>query len=454
MFKQLILGLSLAALAGCGAVYISPAVKSGVTDTDAKVRVVPVTPSSVLVANRSSYNPKSLPAVFFQNAGGPGGGRGIGALPPASTGPEQRPVRLETRVPPPAAVAPYEIGVGDVVLLATPQAGSTIEELTGLLAAQNRRQGYTVQDDGAIAIPEVGRIRLAGMTLEEAEAEVFQRLVEAQIDPSFSLEIAEFNSKRVSIGGAVRNAAVVPIRLTPLYLPEALAAAGGVQLVDDDFAVIRLYRDGALYQIPVKQLYQRQELQKVRLIDGDSLFVDTDFELTKAQAYFAEQIQLSQFRQAARVQALTELQAAVGLRRDALAESRGNYSARAELDAIDKDYVYLTGEVVKQSRFPLPLGRKANLADALYAEGGFATQTGNPSQIYVLRGSPDPADFGAITAWHLDAENAANFLLTTRMELRPNDVVFIAEQPITRWNRVVQQIVPSLLTSAAATVAN
>ncbi len=93
--------------------------------------------------------------------------------------------------------------MGDVVLLATKSGASTVEELSGLLAAQNRRQGYTVQDDGgAIAIPDVGRIMLGGMTLEEAEAELFQALVENQIDPSFSLEIAEFNSQRVAVGGA------------------------------------------------------------------------------------------------------------------------------------------------------------------------------------------------------------------------------------------------------------
>ena len=315
-----------------------------------------------------------------------------------------------------------------------------------------RDRGYTVQDDGAIAIPDVGRIRVAGMTLEEAEAEVFQKLVEAQIDPSFSLEIAEFNSKRVSIGGAVRNPTVVPIRLTPLLLTEALAAAGGVAVPDNDFAVIRIYRDGVLYQIPVAQLYQRQDLQKIRLAEGDSIFVDTDFDLTRAQAYFAEQIQLLGFRQSQRVQALGELQAAVGLRRAALSEARDNFQARVTLDAVKRDYVYLSGEVTKQSRFALPFGRTATLADALYGEGGFATETGNPGQIYILRGSPDPADFGAVTAWQLNARNAASNVLATRMELRPNDVIFIAEQPVTKWNRTIQQLTPSLILSAASTV--
>ena len=84
----------------------------------------------------------------------------------------------------------------------------------------------------------------------------------------------------------------------------------------------------------------------------------------------------------------------------------------------------------------------------------FSTKTGNPAQIYVLRGSPDPRDFGAVTAWHLDARNAANITLATRMQLRPNDIVFIAEQPVTRWNRVITQITPSLITSVATAATN
>ena len=50
-------------LAGCSTIYRSPSVKAGVSDTG-KVRVVAMTPETVLVANRASYQPKTLPVVF------------------------------------------------------------------------------------------------------------------------------------------------------------------------------------------------------------------------------------------------------------------------------------------------------------------------------------------------------------------------------------------------------
>lgn len=438
----------LALLASCGVVYNSPTVREGTVD-DTKVRVVPITAESLLAANRSTYDPKTLPAVFSMTAG-VGSPRGAGAIPEPAYQAEGRPASLETRLPPPVADAPYRIGIGDVLLLATPQATDTVSELTGLLAAQSRRQGYTVQDDGAIAIPDVGRVPVAGLTLEEAEAAVFQQLVGAQIDPSFSLEIAEFNSKTVSVGGAVNTPVVAPITLTPLYLDTALAAAGGVKVSDLDYATIRLYRDGTLYQIPLSDMLAQPRLQKIRLLDGDSIYVDTAYDLDKAEAFFSEQIRLAEYRQTARTAALNQLETEITLRRAELEEARDTYSAKLDLDSVDRDYVYLTGEVSKQGRYPLPFEHKAHLADAIYGGGsGLPNSTANARQIYVLRGSTDPREFGSITAWQLDATNATNLLLATRFELRPDDVIFVAEQPVTRWNRVVNQISPAIITVTA-----
>ncbi len=436
----------LISLAGCGAIYNSPEVNP-IAGSGEKVRVVPMTGESVMLANRSTYRPLALPAVFSQTAGGGSGLRGTGATPEPAI--DSRPPNgaLETRLPPPVNPGPYKIGIGDVVLLATPQVGGTVAELTGLLAAQNSRQGYTVQDDGAIAIPNVGRVQIAGMTLEEAEAELFQQLVAHQIDPSFSLEISEFNSKKVSVGGAVARPAVAPITLTPLYLDAALAAAGGVTVTDPDYASIRIYRDGTIYQIPLNDLYSKSGMKRIQLIDGDSVFVDTSYNLDLAQAYFAEQIQLASFKQAARKNALDELNAEVALRRGQLQEERQNFQTRLSLDGIKRDYVYLTGEVGKQGRFALPFDHVATLADAIYSNDGVPTRTGNVREIYVLRGSDDPREFASVTAWQLNAKNAGNLLLATRFELRPNDVVFVAEQPVTRWNRVIQQITPSLIST-------
>lgn len=458
--RPLTLALSALALAGtlagCSTIYRSPSVSAGVSDTG-KVRVVAMTPETVLVANRSAYQPQTLPAVFGLSAGSGAGAspRGLGALPDAPS--TQEGARSALRLDPPPAVntGPYTIGVGDVVVLSTPSTQGTVGELTGLLAAQNSRNGYTVQDDGSINIPDVGRVRLAGLTVDEGEALLFQRLVENQLDPTFSLEVSEFNSRRVSVGGAVGQPGVLPITLTPLTLGEAIAAAGSVSVSDIDVSSVRIYRDGNMYQIPLEDLYSRSDLQNLRLVAGDSVFVDADYDLNRAERFFAQQIQLKQTTVAGRQIALDELTTAVSLRRAELNERRENFSQTLELDAVDRDYVYLSGEVRTQGRFTLPFNRKAVLADALFdTGGGIAKETGDASEVYVLRASTDVREFGAVTAWHLDIRNAANLAMASKFELRPDDIVFIAENPVTRWGRTIDQITPSLITAPVNALSN
>ena len=307
----------LTILTGCGVSYISPEVRKS-RGKDVAVREILLTPQTVLIANRQQYTPKSLPAEFYQASGGGNMGLGLGSLPEQPYVPDEQRQELELRLPPPVNPGPYTLGVGDVVLLATKTASSTVEELSGLLAAQSQRQGYSIRDDGTISIPDVGTVNLGGLTLEEAEARIFDALVNASINPSFSLEVAEFNSKRVAVGGAVANTTIVPITLTRLDLGEALAAAGGVAVSDEEFASIRIYRDGTLYQIPFEDYLRRPETRNTTLQAGDAVYVDMTYDLARALQFYEQQIDVITLRQQARSAALQELSTEIGLRRAGL----------------------------------------------------------------------------------------------------------------------------------------
>lgn len=426
-------------LSACG---ISTPVVIEETTAVGSVNIVPIDANSVRSANQSDYRPRTLPAIFSRTTGYSGGLRGAGALPDPASDPQTKPANLTTRIPPAYQPGPYKIGVGDVVILATPSSTNTVEQLSGLLAAQNRRQGYTVQGDGSIAIPDIGRVKIGGRTLEEAEAELFNVLVSNQISPSFSLEVTEFNSQRVSLGGAVGTPSIVPIGLAKLSLSEAIARAGGITASQLEYASIRIYRDGTVYQVPLKAYLETPTLQQITLKPGDNVFVDTAYDLDKAQAYFGEQLALRTLRQDARATALAELQTEIGLRRAEIEEARANFATRIELDAVDRDYAYIAGEVGAQGRYTLPFERTASLADALFDKGqGVPNATGNIAEVYVLRATKDG---NGIHAWHLDASNAANLVLATRFELRPNDVIFVSEKPFTALSRMLAEVAPAL----------
>lgn len=436
------------ALSGCGTVYVSSRVSDQAPGMD--VRVIPISAETLLQANAQPYAPRSLPDVFFVGAGN-GTPRSAGALPVTPTFPELTPTRLELRPPPATEPGPYLLGPGDVLRLAL-ASGQAVDPISGATEGQTAQQDLVVRDDGAVSIPQVGAVDVAGMSINEAEARIFERLIDAGIDPNFGVQITAFNSQRVSIGGAVGTDLVLALTLNRLSLAEAVATAGGITAPDPEFASIRIYRDGTLYQIPLSDFRDRAELQKLAVLPGDAIYVDTTYDLDRAQSFYSDQIDIITLRRADRTAALNELALEVDLRRSNLSEQRDLFVQRGTLGAEKRDYVYLGGEVNNSSRWPLPYDQQASLADVLYDSGGFDTSTGNPAQIYVLRAATDPAAFGAVTAWHLNARNAVVFTIATKFEMRPDDIVFIEEQPITTWNRTLQQSIPSLLTTTAGAV--
>ncbi len=418
IIKKLLTVNIILATSACGVIYTSPAVN----DASGTVKVVEATLQSITYANKSPYTPKQLPGAFNQSSN-PLYEKSLGTVSYQTTLPNKP---LPPYLPAQTKPGPYRLGISDVVLLAVP-IQQTTTALGALIATQNNRQGYTIQDDGAISVPDIGRITIANQTIEEAEATLFQALVENQIDPKFSLEVIEYNARSVSVAGAVKLPNVIPISMRPLTLQNALQNAGGVASITPEHTLVHIFRDGKHYQMPLQALQAQPKLQSFILHDGDRILIENSFQ---------RQTALND----AKSQALTGLQIKADLKRKKSETERQVFLTKLELGAVKREYVFLAGEVAKQGRFPLPFNNTASLADAIYSENGIRTREANLSQIYILRASNTPP---AVTAYHLDAKNAVNLLLATKMQLRPNDIVFVAEQRVTAWNRVISQILPS-----------
>ncbi len=445
IFMAIAVGTSLLA-SGCGVTYNSATVRGQANGTN--VEVVTLTPMIAAEANKATSKPRALPAAFYAvSSGSLDDVRSAGSLPALPYIPQEIQREQVLRLPPALRKEPYRIGVGDVVLLATKQAGNTVAELSGLLAAQNQRQGYTVRDDGSIAVPDLGTIRIAGLTISEAENRLFEELVRNQIDPAFSLEVSEFRSQRVVVGGSVAKTGVIPIGLNTLTLDAAISQSGGITLGTERFGIIRLYRDGRLYEIPLSDYRNRPDLQNLQLTNGDAVYVDTSYDLESALKFYQAQLDVISQQRIARSAAFQELQAEFAVRNRAMADARSNFLARLELGAEDRDYAYVTGEFSTQTRVPLPFNQMASLADIIYEVGGVKPVTGNSGQVYVLRAS-ETQDI--VTAFHLNMANVGNIPLATKFMVKPNDVIFAEEQPITKWSRALEQFFPTLIGTAAS----
>ena len=441
------------ALAGCGVIYTVPLVSDqpgAGYKTDYDIEIVPLTYETAAAANLEPYVPARLPFAFQPNADQSVRAASVvtPSLPTARN--MSRPGAIAEKLPPARAPERYRIGVGDVVLLAVSQQATSLAGLSALISAQSKRTGYTVQDDGTIAVPDAGRIRLAGMTLKDAEGTIFQALVAAGIDPSFSLEVAEFNSQRVSVGGMVGSPTLVPITLQPLHLGEALLLAGGITATDPSVTRIQIYRDGETYQIGLERYLSDPELGQVPLRDGDSINVGIPYIEAEAQRDFQEQMALrNEEIQSAESQRQREADA-----KQLLADDRALFEQRLKHGAVEQPYAFIAGEVGSTKQVPLPFERTLSLANVLLGSGGLSMMVADYGQVYVLRRETDPQKAGGLTAYHLDAENAANLAVATQFQIHANDVVFVAAQLVTNWNRVLSQLTPQFLFSLPQQVSN
>lgn len=102
--------------------------------------------------------------------------------------------------------------------------------------------------------------------------------------------------------------------------------------------------------------------------------------------------------------------------------------------------VYVFGEVLKPGLLPLN-DQPMTIADALTLSGSLDPNSADPQHIYVIRG-----DFARPRIYWLDAKTPDALLLAEHFELQPNDVMYVSSATVARWNRFLNQVLPTLQT--------
>ncbi|GAB4209459.1 MAG: exopolysaccharide export protein VpsN [Sandaracinaceae bacterium] len=135
---------------------------------------------------------------------------------------------------------------------------------------------YRVEVDGSIDFPLVGRVEVAGLDPNAVAHRIRDRLRDAQIlvDPHVSVRVQEYNSRRVSVIGAVREPGSYPLR-SGMGVVEAVSLAGGfTALANRDGTLLTRRVNGELrtYSVPVDRISSGQE-PDVTVRAGDILHV-------------------------------------------------------------------------------------------------------------------------------------------------------------------------------------
>lgn len=133
---------------------------------------------------------------------------GLLALGAACSG-TPRPINL------PQPVEVTSIGVGDVFEL-------------HIVGEEKLPTIFTVAPDGSVDLPYIKRIKVLGLEPQEIAEAVRKKLIEDEIltDPTVSVNIKEYNSKRVEVLGEVQKPGSLPLQ-PGMTLLRAITLSGG-----------------------------------------------------------------------------------------------------------------------------------------------------------------------------------------------------------------------------------
>jgi polysaccharide export outer membrane protein len=240
--------------------------------------------------------------------------------------------------------------------------------------------GFRVQSDGTFFYPFLGQVRAEGMAPEEIRANLMRGLAEYITDPQLEVRVAAFNSQAVNITGAVVTPQRLPVTTVPMTLLDAVNAAGGLD-PKADAERVTIQRNGRAYTVDLDGFLERGIFSNNPVLgSGDVVYVP----------------------------------------------------------ARTTEEVYILGEVGQPAAVDLA-GEGLSLTQVLARQGGLNELRGDARGIFVFRGNSDN-----MTVFQLSVESPTGFLLGTRFDLQPDDVVYVTRSPRQRWNDTISGLLPSV----------
>ena len=244
-----------------------------------------------------------------------------------------------------------------------------------------RALGYTIDYSGNIYLPLVGQLKVAGKTLSEVN-----RLLKSQFSrflkhPDAIVRVLSYEGRRYFVNGQVLKSGQYTLNDQPVSLYTALSMAGGINPETGDNTNIQLIRNGQTYDLNSLDLEKNGfSLHNLLIQSNDTVFVNTK----------------------------------------------------------QNQKVYVMGESNKSQGLALR-DQGMTLSDVLGVSEGINPLSASAARIYVMR-----TDLAAKTStvYHLNLSSLGNLALANQFNMKKNDIVYIDATGLTRWQRVVSQIIP------------
>lgn len=274
----------------------------------------------------------------------------------------------------------YRLGAHDIVLVAVWDHPELTQPLGNFRTDQST--GQLIDAEGTMFYPNVGRIKVAGMTAKELSEHLAKELSKTLQHPQVDVKITAFRSKKIFVGGEVNKSGTYYFDDLAMTLPEIINRAGGLSEYADG-SLIYLNRGGKVFKIDFLSMYKNgTPLEKINLKDGDKVYVSS----------------------------------------------------------VRENKVFVMGEVVSTSSIPLIHGN-LSLTEALTEAKGMVKLGADAESIYVFRNGSEKDE---IEVFHLDANNPVAMIMGDNFKLHPRDIVYVDTHKLVQWNRVLGLILPTV----------
>ena len=240
---------------------------------------------------------------------------------------------------------------------------------------------YTIDPNGDIDLPFIGKIKIEGMDINKAQNNLISILGKYYKNPELQIEIDEYNSSKIYILGAVRNQLTINLDQKPIRLIDAAVQADFSPNSQDKLLGSKglLRRDNQVYKINLNKVFKSvNPKENFYLKKDDVLFIDRN-----------------------------------------------------------SDSIQVFGEV---SRPGIYFPNDDFSLTELLSVSGLNKLTANAKKIYVIR--EDYNQFLKINVFELDVTNPVNLIIGKRFKLQSKDIVFIPATRLVKWNRVISLLTP------------
>ncbi|MGB8809254.1 MAG: polysaccharide biosynthesis/export family protein [Acinetobacter calcoaceticus] len=275
----------------------------------------------------------------------------------------------------------YKLSSGDVLsiqLWAYPEITPPVNNINNEQSIQ--ASGYPIDQTGYIQFPLVGRYKAAGKTLAQVNRELHSQLARFLKNPDVIVRVLSYEGQRFSVQGSVIKGGQFYLSDQPVSVYAALGLAGGVTDKGDN-TYIQLIRNGQTYNLNTIDLEKAgYSLHKLLVQPNDTIYVSTR----------------------------------------------------------ENQKIYVMGESGKNQALAMR-DQGMTLSDALGESLGLNPLSASASRIYVLRTNPNDR---TTELYHLNLMSIGDFGLANQFRLRSNDIVYVDATGLTRWQRVVNQIIP------------